>query len=110
MCIRDRPLDCSSDALAFEAIKDVGPAGHFFATDHTQSRYRDAFYAPVLSDWRNYESWEEAGRPDAMQKANRVWKERLSNYEEPAMDAAIKEELQTFVAKRKAEGGMATDF
>lgn len=105
-----QPLDCSSDALAFDAIKDVGPAGHFFATDHTQSRYRDAFYAPILSDWRNYESWEEAGRPDAMQKANRVWKERLSSYEEPAMDAAIKDELQAFVAKRKAEGGIATDF
>lgn len=105
-----QPLDCSEDALAFEAIEDVGPAGHFFATDHTQSRYRDAFYSPVLSDWRNYESWEEAGSPDAMQKANRVCKERLAIYEEPAIDAAIKEELQEFVARRKSEGGIATDF
>ncbi len=105
-----QPLDCSTDALAFEAIKDVGPAGHFFATEHTQSRYRDAFYSPILSDWRNYESWEEAGRPDAMTKANRVWKERLSSYEEPAMDSAIKEELQAFVTRRKSEGGIATDF
>jgi len=104
------PLDCSKDALAFDAIADVGPAGHFFATEHTQTRYKDAFYAPVLSDWRNFESWEEAGRPDAMQKANRVWKERLSTYEEPPMDAAVAEELSDFVKRRKTEGGVATDF
>ena len=104
------PLDCSPDALAFDAIADVGPAGHFFATEHTQSRYKDAFYAPVLSDWRNFESWEEAGRPDAMQKANRVWKERLAMYEEPPMDVAVAEELSDYVERRKSEGGVATDF
>ena len=102
MCIRDR--------LAFDAIADVGPAGHFFATDHTQSRYRDAFYSPVLSDWRNYESWQEAGSPDAMRKANTVWKQRLAAYEEPLIDAAIAEELDDFVERRKSEGGVATDF
>ena len=104
------PLDCSHDALAFDAIADVGPAGHFFATDHTQSRYRDAFYSPVLSDWRNYESWQEAGSPDAMRKANTVWKQRLAAYEEPLIDAAIAEELDDFVERRKSEGGVATDF
>lgn len=104
------PLDCSSEALAFDAIKDVGPAGHFFGTDHTQARYRDAFYAPILSDWRNYETWDEAGRPDAMQKANKVYKERLAAYEQPALDQAIAEELDEFVSKRKEEGGVATDF
>ena len=104
------PLDCSHEALAFDAIADVGPAGHFFATDHTQSRYRDAFYSPVLSDWRNFESWEEAGRPDAMRKANSVWKQRLAAYEEPPIDAAIAEELDAFVERRKSEGGVATDF
>jgi trimethylamine--corrinoid protein Co-methyltransferase len=104
------PLDFSDDAFALSAINDVGPGGHFFGTQHTQDRYKDAFYAPVLSDWRNYESWHEAGSPTAFEKANKVWKHRLASYEQPPLDAAIKEELDTFVLKRKSEGGAATDF
>jgi len=104
------PLDFSEDELGLRAINDVGPGGHFFGTAHTQERFKEAFYSPVLSDWRNYESWDEAGRPDAMQKANKVWKERLAMYEEPPIDAAIKSELEAFVAKRKEQGGVATDF
>ena len=104
------PLDTSRDALAVEAIRDVGPGGHFFGTAHTQARYKNAFYSPVLSDWRNFETWREAGSPTAEQHANRVWKERLAQYQEPAMDPALREELDAFVDKRKAEGGAPTDF
>ena len=104
------PLDLSEEALAVDAIRDVGPGGHFFGTPHTQLRYKTAFYAPIISDWRNYETWTEAGSPTAIERANRVWKERLATYEEPHMDPAIREELNAFVAKRKAEGGAPTDF
>ena len=104
------PLDLSEDALGVEAIRDVGPGGHFFGTQHTQDRYKTAFYSPILSDWRNFETWAEAGSPTAMEKANRVWKERMASYEKPAMDPAIAEELDAFVEKRKAEGGAPTDF
>lgn len=104
------PLDFGEESLALQAIDEVGPGGHFFGTEHTQQRYRDAFYQPVLSDWRNYESWLEAGEPTAMQKANRVFKERLAAYEKPFMQPEIREELAAFVSRRKAEGGVATDF
>lgn len=104
------PLDFSEDELGLRAINDVGPGGHFFGTAHTQERFKEAFYSPVLSDWRNYESWDEAGRPDAMQKANKIWKQRLANYQEPPLDVAIKSELEEFVAKRKEQGGVPTDF
>jgi trimethylamine--corrinoid protein Co-methyltransferase len=104
------PLDFSEDALAIDAIRDVGPGGHFFGTQHTQDRYKNAFYSPIISDWRNFESWTEAGSPTAVDRASRVWKERLAMYEQPAMDPAIREELDAFVDKRKAEGGAPTDF
>jgi trimethylamine--corrinoid protein Co-methyltransferase len=93
-----------------EAIRDVGPGGHYFGTPHTQARYRDAFYAPLISDWRNFESWQEAGSPTAMEKANRLWKEALASYEAPPIDPATEEELDAFVIRRKAEGGFKTDF
>src|SRR3569832_1545200 len=90
--------------------KSVGPGGHFFGTQHTQERYKTAFYSPIVSDWRNFETWAEAGSPTAMERTNKVWKERLASYEEPYMDPAIREELNDFVEKRRAEGGAPTDF
>ncbi|THV24719.1 trimethylamine methyltransferase family protein [Peteryoungia ipomoeae] len=104
------PLDVSPDALALDAVREVGPGGHFFGTAHTLARYESAFYSPILSDWRNFETWTEAGRPTTYDHANRVFKEKLASYERPALDPAIEEELDAFVAKRKAEGGVATDF
>ena len=105
-----QPLDLSDGALALDAIREVGPGGHFFGAAHTQSRYRSAFYTPVLSDWRNFESWSEAGSPTALERANRVWKERLAQYQKPSIDPAVEEEIDAFVARRKREGGAPTDF
>lgn len=104
------PLDVSPEALALDAMHDVGPGGHFFGTAHTRARYKDAFYAPIVSDWRNYESWEEAGGPTAYDKANMLYKKALEAYQQPVLDPAIDEELSAFVAKRKEEGGAPTDF
>ncbi len=104
------PLVVDEPSLALDAVREVGPGQHYFGAAHTQARFRDAFYAPILSDWRNYESWREGGSPTAMDKAARVWKEALASYEQPPMDPAIAEELADFVARRKAEGGFKTDF
>lgn len=106
----NKPVSVSDEDLALDAIAEVGPGGHYFGVEHTQQRYRSAFYAPVLSDWRNFESWQEAGSPTAIDKANSEWKKRLEQYEEPPLDDAVRAELDDFVARRKSEGGVATDF
>ncbi|QDZ02911.1 trimethylamine methyltransferase family protein [Nitratireductor mangrovi] len=104
------PLEVTEDALAVDAIRAVGPGGHFFGTEHTQSRYKTAFHQPMISDWRNYENWQLAGSPTAIDRANTLWKERLAAYQKPPMDPAIEEELNDFVERRIAEGGAPTDF
>ncbi|NVK31990.1 MAG: trimethylamine methyltransferase family protein [Gammaproteobacteria bacterium] len=103
-------LTINEAELALEAIADVGPGGHFFGTSHTMERYESAFYSPIISDWRNFENWEAAGRPQAWQKANSVYKSLVDTYEAPAMDIATREALDAFVAKRVEAGGVATDF
>jgi trimethylamine--corrinoid protein Co-methyltransferase len=105
-----QPLEVDDDTLGLEAIRDVGPGGHFFGTAHTQARYKDAFYSPIISDWRNFESWQEAGEPRAWQKANTLYKQALNDYEAPPLDEAVRDELDAFVEKRREEGGAPTDF
>jgi trimethylamine--corrinoid protein Co-methyltransferase len=95
------PLVVSEETLALDALRDVGPAGHFFGTAHTLERYRDAFYQPLLSNWENYDTWVERGSITAEQNANRIWKELLKDYQQPPLDPAIDEALADYVARRK---------
>ena len=100
-----RPLKWDADELGFDAIRDVPAGGHFFGAAHTMARYEHAFYQPLLSDWRSYENWAIAGARDAAQRATDLWQQALAEYEEPVIDAARREELEAYVAKRREEIG-----
>lgn len=98
-----RPFEVSDATLALGAIREVGPAGHFFGTAHTLERYESAFYAPLLSNWDNYDTWRDGGGITAAQRANQIWKELLSAYEAPPLDPGIDEALRDYMARRKRE-------
>lgn len=104
------PVKWDDNELAMDAIAEVGQGGHFFGIDHTQERYETAFYSPFLSDWANFENWEDRGAELTVTRANKLYKQILQEFEAPPMDEAIREELEAFVAKRKEEGGVPTDF
>ena len=105
-----QPVEMTEDALGVEAIREVGPGGHFFGAQHTLARYSKAFYQPIISDWRNNPQWLAAGSPDAYQRANQVYKQALANYEQPPLDVSVKEALDEYVDRRVRAGGVATDF
>ena len=98
-----KPFIVDEASLGLDAIRDVGPGGHFFGTAHTMERYETAFYRPMISNWDNYETWLESGSPNAESKANEIWKQLLREYEQPPLDASIDAELQDYVARRKRE-------
>jgi trimethylamine--corrinoid protein Co-methyltransferase len=97
------PITVNEDTIGLDSIREVGPGGHFFGTSHTLARYKTAFYQPILTDTRNYETWLEQGRDNAETRANGIWKQLLHEYEKPPIDVAIEEELREFVARRKRE-------
>ena len=59
----------------------------------------------MVSDWRNFKTWKEAGVLTATARANAIWKRLLADSEPPPLDAAIIDKLDAFVERRKAEGG-----
>ncbi len=97
------PFAVDEASLAVDALADVGPGGHFFGSAHTLERYESAFYRPLLSDWRNFETWQEDGARTATERANGIWKQLLAAYVEPALDPAVRAELDAFVVRRTAE-------
>ena len=104
------PIEVSADTMPVDTIEQVGPGGHFFGTAHTMGRYRTEFHRPMLSDWRPYESWAEAGRPTVDSAAHALADRLIAEHEPPPMDPEIRAELRAFVDRRVAEGGVATDY
>jgi trimethylamine--corrinoid protein Co-methyltransferase len=100
-----KPIVVNEQELGFEAIKGVATGGHFFGEPHTMERYEHAFYRPLVSNWQNYENWQLSGGKDATQRATDIWQQALKEYEEPAMDPAIGEELSAYIAQRRADIG-----
>jgi trimethylamine---corrinoid protein Co-methyltransferase len=100
-----QPLIVNTDEIGMDAIAEVAPGGHFFSVAHTMQRYKSAFYAPLVSDWRNYGQWQEDGALTVTQRANKLWRETLERFTPPPHDPAVTEELASYVARRKEEGG-----
>ena len=100
----------AEEDIAIDAIREVGPNGHYFGVQHTQDRYQTAFYQPFASDWRNYEAWNLDGAVWTQERAHRIYKQIIADFEPPEMNGDHQEELRRFVARRKQEGGAPTDF
>ena len=100
-----QPVPVNNEEFGIDAIREVGPGGHFFGASHTVERYEEAFYSPILSDWRNFETWVEDGAIDATHRAHRIYKQLLEAFEPPPLDQGIEEELDAFVQRRITEGG-----
>jgi len=95
-------LDVSQNSQALDAIREVGPGSHFLGAKHTLDNYRTAFIDSEVWDARSYEQWVAEGSTTAAQRANALWKQKLSNYEEPAIDPAIDAALCDYVTRKKA--------
>jgi len=95
-----------ADEIGFEnAISEVDPSGHFFATTQTMARYNTEFYEPVVHDYANFGTWVERGSKDASTRATEVWQGILAADKRPEVDETRLAALKAFIAKRTAEGG-----
>jgi len=96
-------IQTDSTALGFDAFSEIGPGGHFLGCGHTQANFETAFHRFDLHDSNSVEQWEAEGRQSMADRANSRWKEMLKAYEPPPMDDAVREAIDDYVARRKAE-------
>ena len=99
-------MDMSPRGQALDAIREVGPGGHFLGCAHTQENFEAAFHQSTVADYSSFEQWSSDGRLTAEQRANTVWKRMLADYQDPGLDPARDEALQAFMAERR---GALTD-
>ncbi|SHK81261.1 trimethylamine---corrinoid protein Co-methyltransferase [Roseovarius marisflavi] len=96
-----RGIEIDENAQAMDAIREVGPGGHYLGCAHTQANFKNAFWRSDLFDYKPFETWSEEGERDTMVLANARVKKMLGDYTQPPLDPAITEALEAFVATRK---------
>ncbi|MDO5631963.1 MAG: trimethylamine methyltransferase family protein [Paracoccus sp. (in: a-proteobacteria)] len=95
-------VDISENGLAMDAIREVGPGGHYLGCAHTQANYKDAFWRTGVLDYKPFETWEEEGARDTATLAATKVQRMLGEYQAPDLDAAVAESLADYVARKKA--------
>jgi trimethylamine--corrinoid protein Co-methyltransferase len=98
-----RGVAVDGEALAMDALREVGPGGHFLGCAHTQAHYQSAFWRSELFDYKPYETWAEQGGRDTRALASVRVAELLAAYEAPPLDLGVAEALDEFVRRRKSE-------
>lgn len=98
-----RGVDFDENAQAMDAIREVGPGGHYLGCAHTQSNFKSAFWKSDLLDYKPFETWEDEGALDTQALATRRVEKMLADYQAPALDPDIRAALDAFVAQKKSE-------
>jgi trimethylamine---corrinoid protein Co-methyltransferase len=100
-----KPLEINEETLAYSAHQEVGQGGHFLGAVHTLERFRECFYRPLVSSTENFERWNRLGARDTATRAGEIWRKTLEEYEKPAIDSGLEQELKAYVDRRRTELG-----
>ncbi|WP_288943298.1 trimethylamine methyltransferase family protein [uncultured Roseovarius sp.] len=95
-------IAADENGQAMDAIREVGPGGHYLGCAHTQANFKEAFWRSDVLDYKPFETWQDEGERDTMQLANAKMHQMLANYQQPALDPSINEALATYIAEKKA--------
>lgn len=95
-------VDLTESGQAMDAIREVGPGGHFLGCAHTQANFETAFWRTNVFDYKPFETWAEEGARDTQALAAVRVQRMLAEHESPQLDPGVAEALRDFVAARKA--------
>ncbi|WP_026757419.1 trimethylamine methyltransferase family protein [Sediminimonas qiaohouensis] len=95
-------VSVDENAQAMDAIREVGPGGHYLGCAHTQANFKSAFWRSDVFDYKPFETWHEEGARDTQALAAARVEHLLETYQQPAMDPGIAEALAGYVAQKKA--------
>ena len=95
-------IEIDSNAQALDAIREVGPGGHYLGCAHTQENFKSAFWRTDIMDYKPFETWQEEGERDTILLASERIDKLMEIYQKPSLDQGISESLNDYVARKKA--------
>ena len=95
-------VSADENGQAMDAIREVGPSGHYLGCDPTQRNFKSAFWRSNLFDYKPFETWYEEGARDTYSLAADRVAYQLASYRQPPLDPEILAALEKYVADKKA--------
>ena len=95
-------IEIDENAQALDAIREVGPGGHYLGCAHTQANFKTSFWRTDILDYKPFETWQEQGERDTVLLASERMEELMNIYEKPTLDPAICSALNDYVIRKKA--------
>jgi trimethylamine---corrinoid protein Co-methyltransferase len=86
-----RGIEVNDDTLSMDVIREVcvGGPGHYLGHDQTLSLMQKEYVYPLLGNRMSPKEWNEAGRPDILEKATAKKREILSTHHPEYIPRAI---------------------
>jgi trimethylamine--corrinoid protein Co-methyltransferase len=94
-------VSADENGQAMDAIREVGPSGHYLGCEHTQNNFKSAFWRSNLFDYKPFETWYEEGARDTYSLAAERVAHQLATYQQPPLDPKILSALEDYVARKK---------
>lgn len=94
-------VDVSENGQAMDAIREVGPGGHYLGCAHTHANFKSAFWRSQVLDYKPFEQWADEGGRDSFQLAHTRVERMLADYVAPPLDPGIDDGLRDYIARRK---------
>ncbi len=90
-CFKGVPVN--RETIAVDAVKEVGPGGHFLGIDHTFRHFKEN-WQPDLSDRNLYETWQMNGAKTMEERTKEKIREIIDNHVPKALPADVDAEVE----------------
>ncbi|MEK6575028.1 MAG: trimethylamine methyltransferase family protein [Chloroflexota bacterium] len=97
-----RGIEVTPETLATEVIREVGPGGHFLATEHTLTHFKDQFWFPTLMDRSRWAEWEAAGSLSMGDRVQMQINDVLDTHEPVPLGPEAQKQIDEILAKAEA--------
>jgi trimethylamine--corrinoid protein Co-methyltransferase len=98
-----RGVEVSSETLALDVVKRVGPGGHYLAQKHTMNHFMKEQFIPELIDRSSYDEWKKNGEKSLVDRAREKVKKILKEHSVPPLDKDIQKELDSIIKRAERE-------
>jgi trimethylamine--corrinoid protein Co-methyltransferase len=88
--------------LAIDAVKRVGPGGHFLLDEHTFDHFREN-WKPDLTDRKTHDTWKSQGATSMGQRAKQKIKSILENHKPQPLSAEADAKIAKILAGIKTD-------
>jgi trimethylamine--corrinoid protein Co-methyltransferase len=97
-----RGIEVTPETLGTRVIREVGPGGHFLATEHTLQHFKEEFWFPRLMDRSRWEEWQASGSPTMGDHVQAYLNDILDTHQPVPLAPEVQREIDAILAKAEA--------